>query len=103
MGKDFVHPYMPNSVPEIKQEMLQELGVESIEDIYKSVIPEELLYKERLDLPEPILSEHALKKHVMGILKRMFLQRNIPVFWVQAATSTRCRPCVMRSTPEESS
>lgn len=59
MGKDFVHPYMPNSVPEIKQEMLQELGVESIEDIYKSVIPEELLYKERLDLPEPILSEHA--------------------------------------------
>ena len=70
MGKDFVHPYMPNSVPEIKQEMLQELGVESIEDIYKSVIPEELLYKERLDLPEPILSEHALKKHVMGILEK---------------------------------
>ena len=35
MGKDFVHPYMPNSVPEIKQEMLLELGVESIEDIYK--------------------------------------------------------------------
>ena len=70
MGKDFVHPYMPNSVPEIKQEMLLELGVESIEDIYKSVIPEELLYKERLDLPEPILSEHALKKHVMGILEK---------------------------------
>src|SRR5699024_10349230 len=63
-------PYMPNSVPEIKQEMLLELGVESIEDIYKSVIPEELLYKERLDLPEPILSEHALKKHVMGILEK---------------------------------
>lgn len=68
MGKDFVHPYMPNSVPEIKKEMLKELGVESIEDIYKSIIPDELLYKERLDLPEPILSEHELRKHVMGIL-----------------------------------
>lgn len=70
MGKDFIHPYMPNSVPEIKQEMLKEVGVRSIEDIYKSIIPDELLYKERLDLPEPILSEAELKKHVMGILRK---------------------------------
>lgn len=70
MGKSFIHPYMPNSVPEIKEEMLKEIGVESVEDIYQSVIPEELLYKERLDLPEPILSEHELKKHVMGILDK---------------------------------
>ena len=68
MGKDFIHPYMPNSVPEIKQEMLKEVGVEKIEDIYKSIIPDELIYKERLDLPEPIESEYELKKHVMGIL-----------------------------------
>lgn len=68
MGKDFVHPYMPDSVPEIKEEMLKELGIGSVEEIYKSVIPEDLIYKERLDIPEPILSEHELKKHVMGIL-----------------------------------
>lgn len=66
MGKSFIHPYMPNSVPEIKEEMLKEIGVESVEDIYQSVIPEELLYKERLDLPEPILSEHELKKACDG-------------------------------------
>ena len=89
MGKDFIHPYMPNSVPGIKEEMLQELGIKSVEEIYESVIPEELRYKERLDLPEPILSEHELKKHVKGIL-----DKNV---------STRCRRCAMRSTPEENS
>lgn len=70
MGKDFIHPYMPNSVPRIKGEMLQELGIRSVAEIYESVIPEELRYKERLDLPEPILSEHELKKHVKGILDK---------------------------------
>ena len=66
----FVHPYMPNSVPEIKQAMLDEIGVESVEEIYKSLIPDDLLYKERLDIPEPIVSEYELKKHVMGILNK---------------------------------
>lgn len=64
----YVHPYMPNSVPKIKQSMLKEIGVESVEEIYKSLIPDDLLYKERLDLPEPIESEYELRKHVMGIL-----------------------------------
>ena len=36
MGKDFIHPYMPNSVPGIKEEMLQELGIKSVEEIYGS-------------------------------------------------------------------
>ena len=66
----FVHPYMPNSVPENKKAMLDELGINSVEDIYKSIIPDELLYKERLDIPEPIRSEYELKRHVMGILNR---------------------------------
>ncbi len=68
--KPFVHPYMPNSAPEIKEEMLKEIGVSSIEEIYRSQIPEDLLYKERLHLPEPIQSEYELKKHVMGILNQ---------------------------------
>ena len=57
----FVHPYMPNSAPENKKAMLDELGINSVEDIYKSIIPDELLYKERLDIPEPIRSEYELK------------------------------------------
>lgn len=68
MSREFVHPYLPNSVPEIKKAMLEEIGVESAEEIYGSVIPDDLLYKERLNLPEPIVSEYELKRHVMGIL-----------------------------------
>ncbi len=69
-NKEFVHPYLPNSVPEIKKEMLDTVGVGSIEEIYKSIIPDDLLFKGRLDLPEPIVNEYELKKHVMGILDK---------------------------------
>ncbi len=70
MEKTFVHPYMPNSVPEVKRLLLDELGIKAVSDIYESIIPGELLYKERLNLPEPILSEYELKKHVAGILNQ---------------------------------
>ena len=70
MEKTFVHPYMPNSVPEVQRQLLEELGAESIREIYESIIPQDLLYKGRLDLPEPIRSEYELKKHVTGILNK---------------------------------
>ncbi len=70
MEKTFVHPYMPNSVPEVQRQLLEELGAESIREIYESIIPQDLLYKDRLDLPEPIRSEYELKKHVTGILNK---------------------------------
>ncbi len=70
MEKSFVHPYMPNSVPEIRRQLLDELGVEDVKEIYGSIIPDELLFKERLNLPEPIRSEYELKKHVTGILNK---------------------------------
>lgn len=68
--KAFIHPYMPNSVPQIKRQMLDELGIESIDEIYKSLIPDDLLYKKRLELPEPIVNEYELKRHVMDILNK---------------------------------
>lgn len=70
MEKTFVHPYMPNSVPEVKKQLLDELGIEDVREIYENIIPEDLLFKGRLDLPEPILSEYELKKHVTGILSK---------------------------------
>ncbi|MGI6075004.1 MAG: aminomethyl-transferring glycine dehydrogenase subunit GcvPA [Pyramidobacter sp.] len=66
----FVHPYMPNSVPAVREAMLKELGVSSVEEIYKSVIPDRLLFKGRLDLPERIESEAELVDHVMGLLRK---------------------------------
>ena len=64
-----VYPYIPNSVPEVQEEMLKEIGVSDIEELYQS-IPQELQLKEELRLPEPLTSEAALKKHVLGILSK---------------------------------
>jgi glycine dehydrogenase subunit 1 len=67
--KDFVHPYIPNSVPEVKAEMLKDIGVKDIEELYDD-IPEGLRFKGEMNLPEAMPSESALKRHVMGILSR---------------------------------
>jgi glycine dehydrogenase subunit 1 len=65
----FVHPYIPNAVPATKEAMLGELGLESVEEIYAE-IPDRLRFKGRLDIPEPILAEGDLKRHVKGLLDR---------------------------------
>ena len=65
----FVHPYIPNSAPEVRKEMLQAIGVDSVETLYQE-IPQELRLGRLLNLPEAILSEYGLKKHVAGILKK---------------------------------
>ncbi|MGD2200140.1 MAG: aminomethyl-transferring glycine dehydrogenase subunit GcvPA [Candidatus Bathyarchaeota archaeon] len=71
MGEDdFVHPYIPNSVPEVKQEMLREIGVKSAEELYSEMIPQRLRLNDPLDLPEPFTGELDLKRHVEGILGR---------------------------------
>lgn len=67
--KTTTHPYIPNSVPEIKAQMLREIGVKSVDELYQD-IPENLRFKGTLDLPEPLVSEYALKRHVEGILAK---------------------------------
>jgi glycine dehydrogenase subunit 1 len=67
--RTIVYPYIPNSVPAVKKQMLQEVGAESTEDFYEDV-PEKLRLKRKLNLPEPFLSEYALKRHVEGILAK---------------------------------
>ena len=64
-----VHPYIPNSVPEIKAKMLEEIGVKDIDELYDD-IPENLRFKRELNLPESIPSEYALKRHVEKILSK---------------------------------
>jgi len=64
------HPYIPNSVPEVKTEMLRTVGAASAEELYAEMIPDRLLLKRRMDLPEPLLAEHDLKKHVTEILSK---------------------------------
>lgn len=63
------HPYIPNSVPEVQEEMLREIGLSSLEDLHKE-IPEFLKLQENLNLPDPLLSEFELRKHVERILEK---------------------------------
>lgn len=67
--KKTVYPYIPNSVPKIKAKMLEEIGINDIETLYED-IPEHLRFKRELNLPKPLLSEYALKRHIERILSR---------------------------------
>ncbi len=67
--RSFIHPYIPNSVPEVKERMLREIGVLRIDDLYAD-IPARLRFSERMNLPEPLISEADLKRHVQEILNR---------------------------------
>ena len=62
-----VYPYIPNSVPEIRDEMLSEIGVPDIESLYRE-IPAALRLGRPLDLPPAYTSEYDLKKHVEALL-----------------------------------
>lgn len=63
-----VHPYIPNMVPEIQQEMLREIGVNSVMDLY-DCIPAELQLKEDMNLPKA-LTEYELRRHIEEVLQK---------------------------------
>lgn len=60
-------PYIPNSNEAVRREMLDYIGVEAVEDIYR-FIPEDILLNRPLNLPEPIHSEMELKAHMDGLM-----------------------------------
>lgn len=63
------HPYIPNSVPSVKAEMLAQLGAKSVDELYAD-IPEALRFRGKLAIPEAIEAESLLKQHVERILAR---------------------------------
>jgi len=67
--KPTVYPYIPNSVPTVKNQMLKEVGAKSVEDFYED-IPEKLRLKEKMNLPKPLLSECSLRRHIEKILSK---------------------------------
>lgn len=64
-----VFPYIPNSVPEVKAEMLKEVGANDIMDLYEE-IPDNLKFKGKLNIPDPLLDEYSLKRHLEGLLSK---------------------------------
>ncbi len=67
--RPIVYPYIPNSVSAIKRQMLDAVGAQSTDDFFEDV-PEKLRLRQDMDLPQPFLSEYALKRHVESILSR---------------------------------
>ena len=68
-GKPIVYPYIPNSEPSVRAEMLRVVGAKSIDEFYAD-IPESIRLKRRLNLPAPFLSEVELVRHVEELLAR---------------------------------
>lgn len=66
--KRFSHPYIPNSAPEVKEQMLKEIGFSSIEEIFAD-IPQELRLKEKMNIP-PALTEYELDRHVNRLMNK---------------------------------
>jgi glycine dehydrogenase subunit 1 len=66
---EFVHPYIPNSVPAVKEEMLREVGARDAEELYAKMIPERLRLRRPMELPDALPSELDLRRHVEGILE----------------------------------
>lgn len=66
--KRMVHPYIPNMVPEVQEEMLQEIGVKSIDVLFDG-IPQELQYTGEMNIPDG-LSEYELRRHMENIMNK---------------------------------
>jgi glycine dehydrogenase subunit 1 len=67
--KKIVYPYIPNSVPATKEAMLKAVNAKSVEEFYAD-IPDSIRLKRNMNLPEPLLSEAALVRHVEGLLSK---------------------------------
>jgi glycine dehydrogenase subunit 1 len=63
------HPWMANSLAEIKQAMLKEIGAASIEELFEQ-IPADHRLKSPLKLPPQLKSEAELKRHLLEVLDR---------------------------------
>lgn len=61
------HPYIPNAEPAVLKEMLDALGMQSADDIYRE-IPAELRFDREMDLPPAIMSEQKLRRHMRELL-----------------------------------
>jgi len=73
-----VHPFIPNSAPETKQEMLNTIGVASAEKLFED-IPKDLLSKKRINIPGPT-SELQIRRNVTALLAKNKPQNEMPCF-----------------------
>ncbi|HEY2890098.1 MAG TPA: aminomethyl-transferring glycine dehydrogenase subunit GcvPA [Dongiaceae bacterium] len=68
-NEPMAHPWMANSLADIKQAMLKEIGAPSIEALFEQ-IPTSHRLKRPLNLPAQLSSESALKRHLTDLLAK---------------------------------
>jgi len=64
-----VYPYIPNSTPQARADLLDASGAASVEDFYAE-IPANLRLQRPLNLPKALLAEAELSRHVNGLLAK---------------------------------
>ncbi|MCD6085137.1 MAG: aminomethyl-transferring glycine dehydrogenase subunit GcvPA [Desulfurococcales archaeon] len=74
------HPWIPNSVPSVKNEMLRELGVTDVSELFSDV-PKELILREppKVGLGKP-LTEYEVRRFFEGIISKNKVLQNPPPF-----------------------
>jgi glycine dehydrogenase subunit 1 len=75
----FVHPYIPNSVPRTKEEMLVAVGATNPDEFYADV-PADLRVVNDMTLPEPTLPEYNLRRHVKSLLAKNRSAQELLIF-----------------------
>jgi len=65
-------------MPETKQEMMQQIGIKTIDELYSDV-PVKFRLKRKLNLPSA-LSEHEVREHVEALLRKNKSCRDMPTF-----------------------
>lgn len=63
------HPYMANSTPELRRELLEAVGVPDVESLFAQ-IPAAHRFHGELDLPPALTSEVELRRHLLDTLSR---------------------------------
>jgi len=73
-----IHPYIPNSMPATKHEMMREIGIKTIDELYVDV-PQKLRFNRKLNLPEA-MSEQEVRHHVESLLRENKSTKDMPTF-----------------------
>jgi glycine dehydrogenase subunit 1 len=73
------HPYIPNSETIAEKEMLRELGINNIGQLYEDV-PEKYRLKKSLNLPQRATAEFDVRKHIESLLSKNSSYNEMPIF-----------------------
>ena len=63
------HPFMPNSAPAVRRQLLDALGIDNVDELFEQIPPEHR-YRAPLNLPPALSSELELRRHMLGFLGR---------------------------------